>query len=105
MDNPLLTKEEKEIARTKAVEKYQKVVPSRLQNDWDRFDVILAYSLKAQLSKLLKAGYISPEECKQCQQRQLESEKMLNREAAYDEQQLREEVQDWKDRYYEAGRK
>jgi len=52
-----------------------------------------------------EAGYISPEECKQCQTRQTESERMLNREACFDEKRLRSEIQDWKDRYYEIGGK
>ncbi len=48
-------------------------------------------------------GYVSPEECEQCQQRQVESEKILSRETAYDERFLRDEVKEWKQRYDEAG--
>ncbi len=50
-----------------------------------------------------EAGWISPPECKQCNQRQAEAEKMLNREAALDERRLRGEAQEWRDKYYEVG--
>lgn len=49
------------------------------------------------------AGYVSPEECKQCNQRQIDSEKILNREAAFDEKRLRDEVQYWKVKNYVVG--
>ena len=59
-----------------------------------------------QIFALIKeAGYQSSEGCKRCQQQQVDSEKMLNREAAFDEAQLRDEVQYWKDRTYELGGK
>lgn len=50
-------------------------------------------------------GWTSPEECKQCNQRQAESEKMLNREAAFGEERLMDEVRYWKNKNYELGRK
>lgn len=55
------------------------------------------------LALIKEAGYVSPEECKQCQSRQVEADRILNREAAYVERQLMDEVKDWKQRYYEVG--
>ncbi len=40
------------------------------------------------LEVLESHGWESPENCKQCQRRQVESEKMLNREAAFEEERL-----------------
>ena len=48
------------------------------------------------LALFSEAGYKSPEECVTCNQRQIESGKMLNREAASDERQLLDEVKYWK---------
>ncbi len=48
-------------------------------------------------------GWESPESCEQCQQRQVDSEKMLNREATYEEKRLRGEVEYWKDKNYRLG--
>jgi hypothetical protein len=42
-------------------------------------------------------------DCKSCQQRQIESEKLLNREAAYEERRLLDEVKYWKDKDYRLG--
>lgn len=48
-----LTDEEKRSARDKAIRKYHKLTPSWRQNDGDRFDVILSYSLEALLNNVL----------------------------------------------------
>ena len=42
-------------------------------------------------------------ELKEQDNRQLESERMLNREAAFDEQRLRDEVEYWKGKNYRLG--
>ena len=55
------------------------------------------------LALIKEAGYVSPEDCKQCQQKQVESERMLTREAAFDEERLRDEVKYWKDKNYKLG--
>ena len=56
-----------------------------------------------QIADLWK-GWESPEEVKEMDKRQVEAEKMLNREAAFEENRLREEVKYWKDKCYELGR-
>ena len=48
-------------------------------------------------------GYVSPEEIAQQEQRWIESEKMLNREAAFEEQRLYAEVEYWKNKNYRLG--
>mgnify|MGYP001614935805 CR=1 FL=1 len=48
------------------------------------------------LALIKEAGWKSPEECNEYNQRQIESERILNREAAYDERQLLDEVKYWK---------
>jgi len=50
-----------------------------------------------------KKGWVSPEECKTCQQRQEYSDKILYREAAFEEERLRGEVEYWKDKNYRLG--
>lgn len=64
---------------------------------------IISIILEALPELAKEARYKSLEDCQTCNQRQLESERMLNREVAFDERILRDEIQDWKDRYYELG--
>jgi hypothetical protein len=85
------------------IEEYS--VDVRKPRPWDKLpaESKLYWLEKAdQILTLLKeAGYISPEECKQCQQRQADSEKIFSREAAFDERELRDEVKYWKDKAYD----
>ena len=63
----------------------------------DMHELSTKCSLVPQILALIKeAGYKSPEECKQCQDRQRDYERILNHEAAYDGRQLLEEVKYWK---------
>jgi len=55
------------------------------------------------ISLIGEAGYQSPEDCNACNQRQIESESFLNREAAFEEERLRGEVEYWKDKNYKLG--
>jgi len=68
-------------------------------------DLFLEYSEEEQIEQLDKAlrlaGYETPESCKKCQQRQMDNEKILIREAAFDEAQLRDEVEYWKQKDYQ----
>ena len=50
-----------------------------------------------------RLGYASPEEIARQEQRFAESEKMLNREAAFEEQRLHDEVEYWKGKNYRLG--
>ncbi|HUV46157.1 MAG TPA: hypothetical protein VMW45_03710 [Dehalococcoidia bacterium] len=50
-----------------------------------------------------KAGWESPEEIARQEQRFVESEKILNREAAFEEQRLHAEVEYWKGKNYRLG--
>ena len=65
----------------------------------------LAVSLarKEERQKMIDEGWISPEECNACNKRQIESERILNREAAFDEERLRDEVKYWKSKNYQLG--
>jgi hypothetical protein len=84
-----------EIAKTIAaniLQKYKPVFP------FDCYDVtaqILAY--------IKKVGCLLPDEVERIEKQQMESEKMLNREAAFDEQRLRGEIEYWKIKSYRLG--
>ncbi len=80
----------------------QKTYPSSSGGLYFYEDIDFPKWLEQILALFKKAGWISPPECKQCNQRQLGSERMLNREAALDERQLRGEISEWKGRYYKA---
>jgi len=60
----------------------------------------LDFSEKRQAKDIMafvkEAGYTSPEEIARQEQRWVESEKFLNREAAFEEQRLHDEVKYWK---------
>jgi len=58
---------------------------------------------KEERQKMIDEGWISPEECNACNKRQIESERILNREAAFDEERLRDEVKYWKSKNYQLG--
>ena len=76
--------------------------------NWDAYNAnpslphVIAYEEAAQ-TLLAKIKAMVEADCKACQDRQSESAKMLNREAAFDEERLRDEVQYWKDKNYELG--
>ena len=50
-----------------------------------------------------RLGYVAPEEIARLEQWWVESEKMLNREVAFEEQRLHDEVEYWKGKYYRLG--
>ena len=50
-----------------------------------------------------RLGYTSPEEIERQEQKCVESEKILNREATFEEQRLQEEVKYWKGKDYRLG--
>jgi hypothetical protein len=53
---------------------------------------------------LLEAnGWESPESVKARDQREIDAERIMNREAAFEERRLMAEVQYWKDKNYELG--
>jgi hypothetical protein len=56
------------------------------------------------LALIEAAGWMSPEEQSTQNQRDIESERIINREAAYEERSLRAEVEYWKDKDYRLGR-
>lgn len=77
-EKALLTPEEKETAKAKAIKQYHKQTPSFQQNDGDRFQVILDFTVEAQLDKALNtegiwiesADQSLPEEPKACGMRE-----------------------------------
>ena len=54
-------------------------------------------------TRLISLGYVSPEEIERQEQRWVESEKINNREAAFEEQRLHDEVEYWKGKNYQLG--
>ena len=52
------------------------------------------------LKFLYEAGWVSPEEQNAQNQKDIENERALNREAAHEERRLNAEVQYWKDKNY-----
>ncbi len=55
------------------------------------------------LDLIKEVGYVSPEEMAEKDRKYLESEKMLLREDAFEEQRLRDEVKYWKNKDYRLG--
>ena len=53
--------------------------------------------------RLCEIGYVSLEEIERQEQRYADSEKILNREAAFEEQRLHDEVEYWKNKNYRLG--
>jgi hypothetical protein len=64
---------------------------------------LIEQARKEERQKMIDEGWISPEECNACNKRQIESERILNREAAFDEERLRDEVKYWKSKNYQLG--
>ena len=55
--------------------------------------------------RLCEIGYMSPEEIERQEQGYIESEKLLNRDAAFEERRLHDEVEYWKGKNYMLGQR
>ena len=53
--------------------------------------------------RLCEIGYVSPEAIVEQERKWVESERILNREAAFEEQRLHAEVEYWKSKDYRLG--